>query len=125
MSGLYGSASSCGMVGYRIENTNGIAKEDCGLSKKSCRAPGVPAHSMAALALAVVSNVKFADEDPLADPPADDVPQAELSLFCVLPAFQSNGSNGTGAPQVGHTNGTTAALPPRAHPDPLSAATRS
>ena len=50
---------------------------------------------MTALALAVASNVSFADEDPLADPHPDDVPKAELSLFCVLPAFQSNGNNGT------------------------------
>ena len=42
---------------------------------------------MAVLALAVASNVSFADEDPLADPPTDDVPQAQLSLFCVLPAL--------------------------------------
>ena len=97
----------------RIENTNGIAKEDGGLSKKSCQAPGVVAHSMAALALAVVSNVKFADEDPLADPPPDDMPKAELSLFCVLPAFQSND---TDAHQADHVNGSKAALPPRAPP---------
>ena len=100
----------------RIENTNGIIKDDGGLSKKSCRASGVPAHSMAVLALAVASNVKFADEDPLADPPADDMPKAELSLFCVLPAFQSNGSNGTDARQADQVNGSEAALPLRAPP---------
>ena len=100
----------------RIENTNGIVKEDGGLSKKACRAPGVLAHSMAALALAVVSNVKFADEDPLADPAPDDVPRAELSLFCVLPAFQSNGNNSADTHRADHVNGSKAALPPRAPP---------
>ena len=34
-------------------------------------APGPLARNMAVLALAVVNNVKFADEDPLADPPTD------------------------------------------------------
>ena len=100
----------------RIENTNNIVKEDGGLSKKSCQAPGVPAHSMTALALAVASNVSFADEDPLADPHPDDMPKAELSLFCVLPAFQSNSNNGTDAHQADHVNGTKAAPPPRAPP---------
>ena len=89
------------------------------------RACAIPGEAQAALALAVVSNVKFADEDPLADPPADDVPKAELSLFCVLPAFQSNGSHGsngsnsshgTDAHQADHVNGSKAALPPRAPP---------
>ena len=100
----------------RIENTNGIVKEDGGLSKKSCQASGVPAHSMTALALAVVSNVSFADEDPLADPHPDDVPKAELSLFCVLPAFQSNSNNGTDAHQADHVNGSKAAPPARGPP---------
>ncbi len=53
----------------RIENTNNIAKQDGGISKKSCRAPGAIARNMAALALAVVSNVSFANGDPLTDPP--------------------------------------------------------
>ena len=100
----------------RIENTNGIIKDGGGVSKKSCRAPGPLAHNMAVLALAVVSNVKFADEDPLADPPTDPIPEAQLSLFCVLPAFQSNGSNSTDAPQADHVNGPEAALPARAPP---------
>ena len=100
----------------RIENTNGIIKAHGGLSKKSCRAPGVVAHNMAILALAVVNNVAFADEDPLADPPANDMPEAELSLFCVLPAFQRNGSNSTDAHQADHVNGPEAALPLRAPP---------
>lgn len=109
---LYGACRN------RIENTNNIVKDDGGLNKRSCRAPGVPAHSMAALALAVVSNVKFADEDPLADPPPDDVPRAELSLFCVLPAFGSNGNNGsnnTHTHDADHVNGSNGA-PPRAPP---------
>ena len=71
---------------------------------------------MTALALAVVSNVSFADEDPLADPHPDDVPKAELSLFCVLPAFQSNSNNGTDAHQADHVNGSKAAPPARGPP---------
>ncbi len=97
----------------RIEHTNGIIKDSGGVSKKSCRAPGVPAHNMAVLALAVVSNVKFADEDPLADPPADHFPEAELSLFCVMPAFDDTTSNGDHtAAHPGPKND----LPPRAPP---------
>ena len=71
---------------------------------------------MAIFAPTVVNNVAFAGEDPLADPPASDMPEAELSLFCVLPAFQSNGSNSTDAPQADHVNGPEAALPLRAPP---------
>ena len=98
----------------RIENTNGIAKDGGGVSKKSCRAPGVVAHRMAVLALAVVSNVKFADQDPLADPPTDHSPEAELSLFCITPAFgNTTSTNGhTAAP----TPGPKPDLPPRAPP---------
>ena len=71
----------------RIENTNNIVKAGVGVSKKSCRAPGPIARNMALLALAVVSNLKWAAEDPLADPPNDDMPEAQLSLFCIVPAF--------------------------------------
>lgn len=105
---LYGAGRN------RIENSNSIFKDDGGMSKKSCRAPGIPAHSMATLALAVVSNVKFADEDPLADPPPDDVPRAKQSLFCVLPAFQTDDSHTT--PTHEADNGSNASLPPRAPP---------
>ncbi len=91
----------------RIENTNNIAKQDVGISRKSCRAPGPLARNMAVLALAVASNVSFADEDPLADPPTDRMPQAELSLFCVLPALSNTPGDRTDV----HTG-----QPPRAPP---------
>ena len=64
----------------------------------------------------MASNVSFADEDPLADPHPDDMPKAELSLFCVLPAFQSGGNNGTDAHQADHVNGSKAAPPPTSTP---------
>ena len=74
---------------------------------------------MAVLALGVANNVELAAEDPLADPPANDVPQVQLSLLCTLPAFpSSNGSNGTAATN-GHQNnsqGVQLALPLRAPP---------
>ena len=107
---LYGAGRN------RTENTNSMAKDNGGLSNESCQASGVPAHSMAALALAVVGNVKFADEDPLADPPPDDVPRAERSLYCELPAFRSNDSSGIDAQQADPVNRPKALLPPRAPP---------
>ena len=91
----------------RIENTNNIAKHDGGISRKSCRAPGPIARNMAALALAVVNNVSFADEDALADPPTDRMPEAQLSLFCVLPALGNTPGDRTDI----HTG-----QPPRAPP---------
>ena len=92
----------------RIENTNNIARDRGGVSKKSCRAPGPVAHNMALLALAVVSNVKFADEDPLADPPSDHMPHAQLSLLCVLP--------GHGSTHMNLHTGPETELSPRAPP---------
>ena len=80
----------------RIENANGIVKKDGGMDPRACPAPGIRAHSMALLALAVANNVTLADADQLADPPATDVPVAEASLFCLTPALHPNGtSNGT------------------------------
>ena len=104
---LYGKSRN------RIENTNGIIKDGGGVSKKTCRAPGPLARNMAVLALAVVNNVKFADEDPLADPPTDPMPEAQMSLFCIMPAFSNITPNGD------HTNthpGPKIDLPPRAPP---------
>ena len=66
----------------RIENTNGVVRNDGGLDPRSCRASGTVAHSMAFLAMALVNNVQLADADPHADSPANDVPRAELSLLC-------------------------------------------
>ena len=82
----------------RIENSYNIVKKDGGLNYKSCQAPLVPAHNMAALALAVAANAAFADGDPLADPTPDDMPKAELSLFCVLPAFHDTHNAPKAAP---------------------------
>lgn len=80
----------------RIENTNGVVRNDGGLDPRSCRAAGTIAHSLAFLALALVNNVQLADADPNADSPTDDVPRAQLSLLCVLPASTDNGTgNGT------------------------------
>lgn len=91
----------------RIENLNGIIRNDGGLDPRSCRASGTVAHAFAFLAMALVNNVQLADADTNADPDADDVPRAELSLLCVLPASASNGSS---------SNGAQAALPQRAPP---------
>ena len=103
----------------RIENCNSILRDKEGLNGKSCRSSGIRAHNMTVLALAMVNNVQLAAEDPLADPPATDLPETQLSLLCTLPAFQSsNGSNGTGATN-GHQNnseGIQLALPLRAPP---------
>lgn len=89
----------------RIENTNGIVKHDGGMDSRACPAPGIRAHSMTLLALAVANNVTRADADVCADPPATDVPVAEASLFCGTPALHTNGrSNGT---SNGSSNGTT------------------
>ena len=68
---------------------------------------------MAVFALAVVSNVKFADEDPLADPPPAHMPESELSLFCIMPAFGHTASNGNHT--AAHPS-PTSGLPPRAPP---------
>ena len=98
----------------RIENTNGLVKEDGGMDPKACRAPGTRAHSMALLSLAVANNVTFAAVDPLGDPPPTDVPEAQPSLFCVTPALHSHG-NGSG--NFGHgPSPVKAALPKRAPP---------
>ena len=63
--------------------------------------------------LAVVNNVQFVEADPDADPQPDDMPKAELSLYCVLPAF----GNGTGdTDQVDHAEVSGTAAPSRAPP---------
>ena len=101
----------------RIENCNSGLRNDEGLDPKSCRASGTRAHSMAVLALAVANNVELAAEDPLADPPATEFPQVQLSLLCILPAFQSsNGSNGSAATNGHNSQGVQLALPLRAPP---------
>ena len=117
--GTTGHKAVYGWGRSRIENCNSILRDKDGISPKSCRASGTRSHSMAVLALGVANNVELAAEDPLADPPANDVPQVQLSLLCTLPAFpSSNGSNGTAATN-GHQNnsqGVQLALPLRAPP---------
>lgn len=102
----------------RVENCNSILRNDEGLDPAACRASGTRAHSMAVLALAVANNVELAAEDPLADPPATEFPQVQLSLLCVLPAFpSSNGSSNGSAATNGHNaGGVQLALPLRAPP---------
>ena len=90
----------------RIENTNGLVKEDGAISKRACRAPGTAPRNMAFLAMAVVNNVQFVEGDPDADPQPDDMPKAELSLYCVLPAF----GNGTGDTDQGDHEEVSGAL---------------
>ena len=66
--------------------------------------------------MALVNNVQLADADTNVDPDADDVPRAELSLLCVLPASAGNGSSGNGADaNADQTNGA-GAFPQRAPP---------
>lgn len=99
---IYGAGRS------RIENINGLVKHEGGMDPRACEASGVRPHSMALLALAVANNVTRADADVCADPPTDDVPKAEPSLFCVTSALHSNGSgNGTGN-GTGTGNGSSA-----------------
>lgn len=69
----------------RIENTNSIAKHDGGISSKSCRAPGPLARNMAALALAVVSNVSFAGGDPSATLPPTMCPKPSCHCSACYP----------------------------------------
>ena len=99
----------------RIENCNSILRDKEGLDCESCRSSGIRAHSIAVLALAVVNNVQLAAADPLADPPATDLPEARLSLFCVLPAFQSNGTGATNS-HPNNSESVQLALPLRAPP---------
>lgn len=96
----------------RIENTNGLLKHDGGMDPRACEAPGNEAHSMAVLALTMANNVSFAAKDLLADPPADNCPKAEASLFCVTPAL--HGSNGTsnGAARSGRDLALSGRAPP-------------
>ena len=64
----------------------------------------------------VANNVELAAEDPLADPPANDVPQVQLSLLCTLPAFQTNGTTAATNGHQNNSGGVQLALPLRAPP---------
>ena len=61
-----------------MENINGVVKEDGGLRAAFCRAPGLAAHTLSALALAVAHNLRLQITDPLANntTDADDVDDA-------------------------------------------------
>ena len=115
--GTTGHKAVYGWGRSRIENCNSILRNAEGLNAEACRASGIRAHSMAVLALAVANNVELAAKDPLADAPANDMPEVQLSLLCVLPAFpSSNGSNGPAATNGHDAVGVQLALPLRAPP---------
>ena len=51
----------------QVENVNSMVKDDKGLDPKMCRARGLGAHTLAALAAAIAHNLKLAKSDPFAD----------------------------------------------------------
>ena len=51
----------------QVENVNSMIKADGGLDPKMCRARGLGAHTLAALAAAIAHNLKLAKSDPDAD----------------------------------------------------------
>ena len=51
----------------QVENVNSMVKDDGGLDPKMCRARGLGAHTLAALAAAIAHNLKLAKSDPDAD----------------------------------------------------------
>ena len=51
----------------QVENVNSTVKADGGLDPKMCRARGLGAHTLAALAAAIAHNLKLAKSDPYAD----------------------------------------------------------
>ena len=51
----------------QVENVNSMIKADGGLDPKTCRARGLGAHTLAALAAAIAHNLKLAKSDPDAD----------------------------------------------------------
>ena len=53
--------------GSRSRNVNSMVKDDGGLDPKMCRARGLGAHTLAALAAAIAHNLKLAKSDPDAD----------------------------------------------------------
>ena len=55
----------------QVENVNGMLRLNGGLSYDSCRVKGLPAHTFAALALAVAHNLRLQLTDPLAAKRAD------------------------------------------------------
>ena len=114
--GTTGHKAVYGWGRSRIENCNNILRDKDGISPKSCRASGTRAHSMAVLALGVANNVELAARDPLADPPANDVPQVQLSLLCTLPAFQTNGTTAATNGHQNNSGGVQLTLPLRAPP---------
>ncbi len=85
----------------QVENVNGMVKADGGLDPKACRARGLGAHTLAALAAAIAHNLKLAKSDPDTDDgsannnenssdsnaqddtsPPDDEPDTNMSPDC-------------------------------------------
>ena len=96
----------------RIENSNGLVKHEGGMDPRACEASDVEPHSMTVLALTVANNVSFAAKDPRSDPPADDCPKAEASLFCVTPALHSTNGTSNGAARSGRNVALSSRAPP-------------
>ena len=67
----YGTTTHAKSYGRRnqIENVFSIARARGGFTPHSCRARGLGAHLISALALAIASNLHFARRDPLAEDP--------------------------------------------------------
>ena len=82
------------------------------MDPRACEASDVEPHSMTVLALTVANNVSFAAKDPRSDPPADDCPKAEASLFCVTPALHSTNGTSNGAPRSGRNVALSSRAPP-------------
>ena len=55
----------------QVENVNNMVKDDGGLASKMCRARGLGAHAIAALAAAIAHNLRLARTDPCADDNSD------------------------------------------------------
>lgn len=55
----------------QVENVNNMVKEDGSLDSKMCRARGLGAHALAALAAAIAHNLRLASTDPCADDNSD------------------------------------------------------
>ena len=88
----------------QVENVNSMVKADGGLDPKMCRARGLGAHTLAALAAAIAHNLKLAKSDPDADNgnanssdyPGDDNAQSDNS--------PPNNEADTGAPPRNETD---------------------
>ena len=98
----------------RIENSYSLAKDDGAISGKACRAPGTAPRNMAFLAAAVVNNVQFMEGESTVAKPDDTMPQADLSLYCVEPAFTNGDDDRTDL--ISHEEVAGVTTPSRAPP---------